>query len=197
MTDVQVGDEFILLVHLAGGDIRAYQAYCPHQKATLADGKLEGQILTCAAHSWQFNLSTGAGVNPKGRQLYRYQLKVEDATISVGIPPGQQTMRKTMEKVQPQKFVGPVLRGMDQDIIEALHTAIEDDNPGAELLYEDHGGYVRIHTPWCCRVTRKSLEAALGRSFRLSQLEPSLSAFAGRMRFVDDDTLEWYLERRD
>ncbi|MGA8436883.1 MAG: Rieske 2Fe-2S domain-containing protein [Candidatus Sulfotelmatobacter sp.] len=88
MTDVQVGDEFILLVHLAGGDIRAYQAYCPHQKFTLADGKLEGQILTCAAHFWQFDLSTGAGVNPKGRQLCRYELKVEDATISVGIPQG-------------------------------------------------------------------------------------------------------------
>ena len=64
-----------------------------------------------------------------------------------------------METVQPQKFVGPVLRGMDQDIIEAMLIAIEDDNPDAELLYEDRGGYVRIHTPRLCRVTRKSLEA--------------------------------------
>jgi len=102
-----------------------------------------------------------------------------------------------MEKVQPQKFVGPVLRGMDQDIIEALLTAIEADNPDAELLYEDHGGYVRIHTPRRCRVTRKSLEAALGRPFRLAELEPSLSAFAGRMRFEGDEALEWYLERED
>jgi toluene monooxygenase system protein D len=105
--------------------------------------------------------------------------------------------RKAMEKVQPQKFVGPVLRGMDQDIIEALLMAIADDNPGAELLYEDHGGYVRIHTPCRCRVTRKSLEAALGRSFRLAELEPSLAAFAGRMRAVGDEALEWYLERED
>jgi toluene monooxygenase system ferredoxin subunit len=88
VTDVQVGDELILLVHLAGGDIRAYQGYCPHQKTTLADGKLDGHILTCAAHLWQFNLSTGEGVNPEGCQLYRYQVKVEDATISVGIPQG-------------------------------------------------------------------------------------------------------------
>ena len=102
-----------------------------------------------------------------------------------------------MGKVQPQKFVGPVLRGMDQDIIEALLTAIEADNPDAELLYEDHGGYVRIHTPRRCRVTRKSLEAALGRPFRLAELEPSLSAFAGRMRFEGDEALEWYLERED
>jgi hypothetical protein len=63
-----------------------------------------------------------------------------------------------MESVQPPKFVGPVLRAMNQDIIEALLTAIEADNPDAELLYEDHGGYVRIHAPWRCRVTRKSLD---------------------------------------
>jgi toluene monooxygenase system ferredoxin subunit len=88
MTDVQVGDALILLVHLAGRDIRAYQGYCPHQKTTLADGKLDGHILTCAAHSWQFDVSTGEGVNPKGCQLSRYQVKVEDGTISVGIPQG-------------------------------------------------------------------------------------------------------------
>ena len=106
-------------------------------------------------------------------------------------------MKKAMETVRPQRFVGPVLRGMDQDIIEAMLIAIEDDNPDAELLYEDHGGYVRIHTPRLCRVPRKSLEAVLGRSFRLADLEPSLSGFAGRMRYVGDEALEWYLERED
>ena len=102
-----------------------------------------------------------------------------------------------MKIVQPQKFVGPVLRGIDQDIIEAILSAIETDNPDAELLYEDRGGYVRIHTPWLCRVTRKSLESALGRRFRLADLEPSLSGFAGRMRYMGDEALEWYLERED
>jgi toluene monooxygenase system protein D len=81
---------------------------------------------------------------------------------------------------------------MDQDVIEAMLIAIEDDNPDAEVLYEDHGGYVRIHTPWLRRVTRKSLAATLGRSFRLVDLEPSLSGFAGRMRYVGDDALEWH-----
>jgi toluene monooxygenase system protein D len=46
-------------------------------------------------------------------------------------------------------------------------------------------------------VTRTSMEAALGRSFRLSELEPALAAFAGRMRAVGDEALEWYLERED
>jgi toluene monooxygenase system protein D len=86
---------------------------------------------------------------------------------------------------------------MDEELIEALVVAIAQDNPDVELLYEDHGRYVRIHTPRRCRVTRKSLEAALGRPFRLAELEPSLSTFAGRMRFEGDEALEWYLERED
>jgi toluene monooxygenase system ferredoxin subunit len=73
---------------LAGGDIRAYQGYCPHQKTALTDGELDGHILTGAAHSWKFNLSTGEGLNPKGCQLYRYGVKVEDAAIFVGVPQG-------------------------------------------------------------------------------------------------------------
>lgn len=101
------------------------------------------------------------------------------------------------QQIQRQKFVGPVLRGMDDEIIEALLVAIGQDNPDDELLYEDYGGYVRIHTPRRCCVTRKSLEAALGRPFRLSELEPSLSAFAGRMRFEGDEAVVWYLERED
>src|ERR1700751_43949 len=100
-----------------------------------------------------------------------------------------------METVQPQKFVGPVLRGMDQDIIEAVRAAIEDDNPDAELLYEDRGGYMGLPPPRLCRGTPKTLEAVLGRSFRLAELEPSLSGFAGRMRYVGDEALEWYLDR--
>jgi toluene monooxygenase system ferredoxin subunit len=86
MTDVRVGNDLILLVHLSGGDIRAYQGYCPHQKTALADGTMDRCILTCAAHSWQFDLSTGEGVNPKSCRLDRYVLKIEGAGISVCIP---------------------------------------------------------------------------------------------------------------
>jgi toluene monooxygenase system protein D len=45
-------------------------------------------------------------------------------------------------------------------------------------------------------LTRASLEDALGRSFQLHQLEPSLAGFAGRMKSTDDEVV-WYLERQD
>lgn len=85
MMNVQVGNEHILLVRLTSDDIRAYQGQCPHQKSLLANGELDGDTLTCASHMWEFNLSTGKGVNPEGCHLNRHQLKVQDSTIFVAI----------------------------------------------------------------------------------------------------------------
>jgi len=85
MINVRVGDEHILLVRLTSDDIRAYQGQCPHQKSLLADGELDGHTLTCAAHLWQFDLSTGKGVNPEGCHLNRHQSKIQNSTIFVGI----------------------------------------------------------------------------------------------------------------
>lgn len=93
-------------------------------------------------------------------------------------------------------MVGPVVRGVDCDIADALIAAIETDNPGVQPVVEDRGGYIRVSMPGRCRVTRHSLEAELGRDFPLSELEPALSAFAGRVKFTDDEVL-WYLEGRD
>lgn len=94
------------------------------------------------------------------------------------------------------KMVGPVVRGMDGALAEAVITAIEVDNPDVDVDVDDQGGYIRIATPSPCRLTRSSLEDALGKSFPMHQLEPSLAGFAGRMS-VGDDEITWYLERED
>ncbi len=95
------------------------------------------------------------------------------------------------------RLVGPVVRGFDPDVVEALQTAIEKDNPDQTLVVEDHNGYVRIHAPRFLRLTRASLEDAAGRSVPLATLEPAIAGFAGRMKYVGDDELVWYLERED
>lgn len=95
-----------------------------------------------------------------------------------------------------KKMVGPVIRGLDADLAEAVIAAIETDNPDAEINVEDEGGYIRIGLPGRCRLTRTSLETELDRTFRLHQLEPSLAGFAGRMKLNDDEVV-WYLERQD
>ena len=94
------------------------------------------------------------------------------------------------------KVVGPVVRGLDSNLADAVIDAIEADNPDADVVVDDEGGYIRISTPNLCRLTRASLEDALGRTFKLHQLEPQLAGFAGRMRLTDDEVV-WYLERQD
>lgn len=94
------------------------------------------------------------------------------------------------------KMVGPVVRGLDANLADAVITAIETDNPDSEVHVDDQGGYIRIGTPHTCRMTRASLEDALGRPFRLHQLEPQLAGFAGRMKLTDDEVV-WFLERQD
>ena len=95
-----------------------------------------------------------------------------------------------------EKYVGPVIRGFDADVADAVIAAIELDNPGREVLVDDQGGYIRVSMARECRLTRASLIDVMGRQFALSELEPSLSGFAGRMR-SDENEIVWYLERED
>ena len=94
------------------------------------------------------------------------------------------------------KMVGPVVRGLDGALADAVIEAIQIDNPDVDVDVDDQGGYIRVGTPQRCVMTRASLEEALGRTFPLHQLEPSLAGFAGRMT-VSDDEVVWYLERED
>jgi toluene monooxygenase system protein D len=91
-----------------------------------------------------------------------------------------------MSATAASKLVGPVIRGVDDDIIEAVITAAGADNPDVELVIEDRGGYVRVQAASNFRLTRTSMAAALGRPFRLSEIEPSLVSFAGRLESKDD-----------
>jgi len=120
-----------------------------------------------------------------------------NAIITVALLHKKQNPMKELEKLDREKLVGPVIRGVDKEIAEALLEAIEEDNPEVDVYVEDRGGYIRIACPKRCRVTRKTLEDILQRSFRLSELEPALSAFAGRMKYIGDEEIVWYLERED
>ena len=86
--DVQVEGEEVILFHLPGQELRAFQGMCPHQEILLHDGEMDfgKRILTCRAHAWQFSMDDGAGVNPQGCRLYRYDVKTEADDIFVGVP---------------------------------------------------------------------------------------------------------------
>ena len=98
-----------------------------------------------------------------------------------------------MDEIESERLVGPVIRGFDGEMIEAVIGAAEIDNPGQAISVEDRGGYVRVHAPDRLRLTRATMEQLLGRPFPLSELEPSLAAFAGHIQQGDDE-LTWSLK---
>ncbi|HEX7661879.1 MAG TPA: Rieske 2Fe-2S domain-containing protein [Pseudonocardiaceae bacterium] len=86
--DVEVDGEPVLLVHLLDGQVKAFQGMCPHQELLLADGKWDPDtnVLLCHGHNWEFDMASGAGVNPRDCQLFEYPVRVADGEIDVGIP---------------------------------------------------------------------------------------------------------------
>jgi toluene monooxygenase system ferredoxin subunit len=65
---LEVDGKRILLVNM-DDRIYAYADACPHQNSRLSEGTLEGTILRCARHHWEFDVCSGSGVNPQNACL--------------------------------------------------------------------------------------------------------------------------------
>lgn len=85
MEEFEIDGTEVLIVHADGGEVRAYQARCPHQDHPLVEGSLEENVLTCSAHLWQFDVITGKGVNPEGCMLRRFSTKIENEEVWVDL----------------------------------------------------------------------------------------------------------------
>ena len=100
MQEVQAGKKAILLARI-GQAYYATQAQCPHLRARLVRGTLDGNVVTCTAHGSTFDLTTGrnlawieglpglvkgiaqAVVKPK--DLATFPVKVEDGQVWVDV----------------------------------------------------------------------------------------------------------------
>jgi toluene monooxygenase system ferredoxin subunit len=83
MEPFTVNGHDIMLVCAEGGEIKAFQGMCPHQDIALAEGKFDGKKVICRAHLWQFDASTGKGINPDDCALAEYPVKVEGDDVFV------------------------------------------------------------------------------------------------------------------
>lgn len=89
IAEYHVDDRPILLVHLRSGEIRAYDGLCPHAGFPLVDGDVAEAVLTCSAHSWKFDLTTGAGVNPDNCRLHSHPVRLDGDQITVSLSEGK------------------------------------------------------------------------------------------------------------
>jgi nitrite reductase/ring-hydroxylating ferredoxin subunit len=73
-----------IVVFRVGKRLCAVFDACPHAQASLADGTLEGSILTCRAHGSQFDIVTGARVRgPSDFPVRTYRVVGEGETVYV------------------------------------------------------------------------------------------------------------------
>ena len=62
--EVHVGGKALALANV-GGTLYAIDNTCLHRGGPLGQGQLDGKIVTCPWHGWQFDVSTGKAVqNP-------------------------------------------------------------------------------------------------------------------------------------
>lgn len=73
----------VLVCGIEGGEVRAFQAVCPHQDIPLVEGKFDGKHVICRAHQWVFDANNGLGVNPGDCKLARYPLRIEGNEVLI------------------------------------------------------------------------------------------------------------------
>jgi nitrite reductase/ring-hydroxylating ferredoxin subunit len=82
LRNVTAGEEEVTLAHCDHG-VYAVQSRCLHLQGPLGEGHLEGCVLTCPWHGWQYDVRTGENEFDLAIKLETYAVQVEDGEIRV------------------------------------------------------------------------------------------------------------------
>lgn len=63
------------------GKIYALDNACPHMGGPLGEGEIEGDVVTCPWHGWQFNIKDGLNINGLGEDATTLKIKVEGGLV--------------------------------------------------------------------------------------------------------------------
>ena len=92
VNDVQEGKGKVLFINgkeialfKLNGEFFAMDNTCPHQGGSLGDGSVNGDIVTCPLHGWEFNVKTSTCLLLEHIKLDSYKVEVsgEDVFIDV------------------------------------------------------------------------------------------------------------------
>jgi nitrite reductase/ring-hydroxylating ferredoxin subunit len=76
-----------LCIFNLNGTLHASGDACPHERVSLGDGAtLDGEIITCGAHRWEFNVVTGECLEDASFPLRKFPVGRKDGVIYVGFP---------------------------------------------------------------------------------------------------------------
>jgi nitrite reductase (NADH) small subunit len=81
---VEVDGREIALFNVSGA-FYALENTCCHRGGPLGEGQLDGSIVTCPWHMWQFDVKSGECQNSPGDRVRAYDVIVEDGRVRVKI----------------------------------------------------------------------------------------------------------------
>ena len=81
---VRIADTDIALFNV-DGNIYAIADTCAHQGSSLAQGRLEGKVVTCRSHGWRYDVTTGYLTSSPGFGVASHPVKVVDGKITVAV----------------------------------------------------------------------------------------------------------------
>lgn len=81
---VQAGERELALFNV-DGTFYATQSQCLHLKGPLGHGRLEGPVLSCPWHGWQYDVRTGENEFDRALVLETFEVVVEDGDVKIAV----------------------------------------------------------------------------------------------------------------
>jgi nitrite reductase (NADH) small subunit len=81
---VTAGETELALARL-GDEFYATQGHCLHLQGPLGEGRIEGCVLTCPWHGWQYDVRTGENEFDRAIVLQTYEVRIVDGDVRVRV----------------------------------------------------------------------------------------------------------------
>jgi nitrite reductase (NADH) small subunit len=78
--------DHVIAVFNVDGEYYAIDGICPHAGAPLVNGGLEGTVVSCPWHGWQFDVALGQFCLNAKVKLAKFDVKVDGDDVFVEIP---------------------------------------------------------------------------------------------------------------
>ena len=76
----------VIALYNVDGEFKALDGVCPHAGGPLGKGALDGCIVTCPWHGWQFDVTTGQHCLTANIQHETFNVRVEAGEVFVDLP---------------------------------------------------------------------------------------------------------------
>jgi nitrite reductase (NADH) small subunit len=84
MVAVEIAGRRLVVYNVEGG-FYATGATCAHQGGPLGDGLLDGCVVTCPWHAWQFDIRTGESLYDPGVAVPTHSVTLEGDDVLVEV----------------------------------------------------------------------------------------------------------------